>query len=226
MNRKEEEAKVFNKDKKPEGGQAAVKDEPKSNVVDELELERQTNGKLKELLKAAESERDSWMNKYYGSLADVQNLRKEIERDNQVVLKYAGEPFLKELIPFMQSLDQAFRFEPTSDPKSTAWIKGIHLSYKQLLAALSKQGVSMIEPKVGDKFDPSVMEAFETVEADKPDLVHSVWMKGFKLKDRLVQPAAVVVTVERRQPAPVKPEAPKKDEGEKIEVVETKEENK
>lgn len=195
FNRKETKRPVEDSKAEEEDSDIEVETgEKKEDEKDPLEIEKKNVEILKAQLAQAQAEKESWMNKYYSSLADISNLRKEIQRDNEVVIKYAAEPFLKDLIPFMTSMDQAFRFEPADDPKAQGWIRGIHLSYKQLLQALEKQGVKQIAPEPGDKFDSRYMEAMQTVEGDEPDLVHSVWMKGFTLKDRLIQPAAVVVT--------------------------------
>ncbi len=178
-----------------------------ATLLAQLKTERANVEQLKGQLAQAQQEKESWMNKYYSSLADVSNLRKELQRDNELATKYAAEPFLKDLIPFMTSLDQAFRFEPSDDPKAKSWVKGIHLAYKQLLQALEKQGVEQIEPKPGDRFDSRYMEAMQTVEGDKPDTIVSVWMKGFSLKGRLIQPAAVVVMVPKAPAQPQEGEA-------------------
>ena len=166
---------------------------------EELRIERENVEQLKAQLLQMTSEKESWMNKYYTSLADVQNLRKDIQRDSEKARKFAAEPILRKLIPFMQSMDQAFRYEPTDDPKSASWIKGIHLAYRQLTKALEELEIREIDPKIGSPFDAYTMEAMGTVEGDKPDLVGDVLMKGFTLHDRLIQPASVLVTVPRTE---------------------------
>lgn len=176
--------------------------EVKNDKVDDKEsIDKQNIEILKEQLEKATKEKDEWMNKYYSQYADIQNLRKQIAKDNEVLIKFAGEPFLKSIIPFMISMEQSFKYEPQDDPKAQGWIKGIHLSYKQLLSALEKEGVKIIEPKEGDKFDPTYMEAVATYEAEKPDIVRNVFMKGYMLKDRLVYPANVEVSVVKKDDA-------------------------
>lgn len=189
--------------KKENGGQNAQEknhqDETKK-VETKGNLDEKNVEILKEQLIKAEKDKAEWMNKYYAQYADIQNLRKEIARDNETVLKYAGEPFLKSLVPFMVSLDQAFKYEPKDDPKAQGWIKGIHLSYKQLLSALEKEGVKIIDPKPGDKFDPKSMEAVATYEDEKGDVIRNVYMKGYFLKERLITPASVEVSIVRKKP--------------------------
>lgn len=162
---------------------------------------------LKEQLSQLRDEKDKWMNKYYQELADVQNLRKEIQRDNQSLLEYRAMPFIEKLVPFLNSMDMAFKSEP-KDPAVKSWIDGIHMSYKQLWQVMAEEGLTEIDPKVGDEFDPAWMQSMQTVDGEKDDAVSQVFMKGYKLKNRLVSPAMVVVT----KKVVKKPEDEKKDD--------------
>lgn len=162
---------------------------------------------LKEQLSQLRDEKDKWMNKYYQELADIQNLRKEIQRDNQSLLEYRAMPFIEKLVPFLNSMDMAFKSEP-KDPAVKSWIDGIHMSYKQLWQVMAQEGLAEIDPKVGDEFDPAWMQSMQTVDGEKDDAVAQVFMKGYKLKNRLVSPAMVVVT----KKAEKKPEDEKKDD--------------
>lgn len=162
---------------------------------------------LKEQLSQLRDEKDKWMNKYYQELADIQNLRKEIQRDNQSLLEYRAMPFIEKLVPFLNSMDMAFKSEP-KDPAVKSWIDGIHMSYKQLWQVMAEEGLTEIDPKVGDEFDPAWMQSMQTVDGEKNDAVAQVFMKGYKLKNRLVSPAMVVVTKKVEK----KPEDEKKDD--------------
>lgn len=162
---------------------------------------------LKEQLSQLRDEKDKWMNKYYQELADIQNLRKEIQRDNQSLLEYRAMPFIEKLVPFLNSMDMAFKSEP-KDPAVKSWIDGIHMSYKQLWQVMAEEGLTEIDPKVGDEFDPAWMQSMQTVDGEKDDAVAQVFMKGYKLKNRLVSPAMVVVT----KKVVKKPEDEKKDD--------------
>lgn len=164
---------------------------------DALSREERNEELLKVQLKQVQDEKEQWMNKYYTELADVQNLRKDIQRDNEVLLKYRAEPFVERLIPFFNSFDMAFRSEPKDDA-AKGWVSGMHMIYKQLMSALAEEGVTVIDPKVGERFDPHTMESVQGFEDDKPDLVHAVLMKGYMLKDRVLAPASVVVTIPKK----------------------------
>lgn len=193
---KEGTQKVEGKSEGKNGEKTSKEDADKKNVE-----------MLKEQLSQLRDEKDKWMNKYYQELADVQNLRKEIQRDNQSLLEYRAMPFIEKLVPFLNSMDMAFKSEP-KDPAVKSWIDGIHMSYKQLWQVMAQEGLTEIDPKVGDEFDPAWMQSMQTVDGEKDDAVAQVFMKGYKLKNRLVSPAMVVVT----KKVVKKPEDEKKDD--------------
>lgn len=193
---KEGTQKVEGKPEEKNGEKTSKEDVDKKNVE-----------MLKEQLSQLRDEKDKWMNKYYQELADVQNLRKEIQRDNQSLLEYRAMPFIEKLVPFLNSMDMAFKSEP-KDPAVKSWIDGIHMSYKQLWQVMAEEGLTEIDPKVGDEFDPAWMQSMQTVDGEKDDAVAQVFMKGYKLKNRLVSPAMVVVT----KKVVKKPEDEKKDD--------------
>lgn len=192
---KEGTQKVEGKPEGKNGEKTSKEDADKKNVE-----------MLKEQLSQLRDEKDKWMNKYYQELADVQNLRKEIQRDNQSLLEYRAMPFIEKLVPFLNSMDMAFKSEP-KDPAVKSWIDGIHMSYKQLWQVMAEEGLTEIDPKVGDEFDPAWMQSMQTVDGERDDAVAQVFMKGYKLKNRLVSPAMVVVT----KKVVKKPEDEKKD---------------
>lgn len=193
---KEGTQKVEGKPEEKNGEKTSKEDADKKNVE-----------MLKEQLSQLRDEKDKWMNKYYQELADIQNLRKEIQRDNQSLLEYRAMPFIEKLVPFLNSMDMAFKSEP-KDPAVKSWIDGIHMSYKQLWQVMAQEGLTEIDPEVGDEFDPAWMQSMQTVDGEKDDAVAQVFMKGYKLKNRLVSPAMVVVTKKVEK----KPEDEKKDD--------------
>lgn len=202
-----------NKEESPLGevkeGTQKVEGKPEKNgeKTSKQDADKKNVEMLKEQLSQLRDEKDKWMNKYYQELADVQNLRKEIQRDNQSLLEYRAMPFIEKLVPFMNSMDMAFKSEP-KDPAVKSWIDGIHMAYKQLWQVMAEEGLTEIDPKLGDEFDPAWMQSMQTVDGEKDDAVAQVFMKGYKLKNRLVSPAMVVVTKKVEK----KPEDEKKDD--------------
>ena len=126
-------------------------------------------------------------------IIDMDNLRKHIEKDHAQVMKYRSQGFLEALLPSFDNFYNCFKFKP-SDPTLAAYCKGFEMIYNQMSATLENEGVKEIVPSVGDKFDHTTMQAVEVVEGEEDDLVTTVQLKGYMLKDRLVRPAMVVVS--------------------------------
>ena len=86
--------------------------------------------------------------------------------------------------------------EPT-DPALKNYLTGFQYVYRNLVSILENEGVSEIAPKVGDKFDSRTMNAVDTEEGEKENLVLKVYGNGYKLHDRIVRPAMVQVSVRK-----------------------------
>ena len=151
--------------------------------------------KLKEEKDKAVADADYWKNEYYRAYADTKNLRAALEKDHMTAMKYRAEGFIDELLPVLDSFHAVLKNEPT-DPALKNYLIGFQYIYKNLVSALENEGVTEISPKVGDKFSPETMNAIETKETDgEENIVLDVHAKGYKLHDRLIRPANVVVSV-------------------------------
>ena len=175
---KMDENKEIDVEKEIDSDESSKKDEKKSK---------------KEKIEYLESQVAYWKNKYYEAYADMDNLRKHIEKDHAQVMKYRSQGFLEALLPSFDNFYNCFKFKP-SDPTLAAYCKGFEMIYNQMSATLENEGVKEIVPSVGDKFDHTTMQAVEVVEGEEDDLVTTVQLKGYMLKDRLVRPAMVVVS--------------------------------
>lgn len=135
------------------------------------------------------------------ALADVENTKKRLQREQEDLRRYAAETILRELLPIMDSLGQALvAVDKQSDPEAVT--KGVHLIYRQLLGLLEKEGVQRI-PTVGERFDPHRHEAVAQVEVDdhhaEGTVVEEVQV-GYTMHGRVIRPAMVKVakkTVDR-----------------------------
>ena len=163
-------------------------------VKEEVEVEENSIVKeLEEQVSKLTEEASSWKNRYYEAYADMDNLRKKMEKDHQVMFKYRGQGFLEALLPVFDNFYYCFKFKP-EDPTLAAYCKGFEMIYNQMVQALEAEGVKEIVPELNKKFDPSVMQAVDVEDGEEDDLVLKVMNKGYMLKDRLVRPAMVVVS--------------------------------
>ena len=170
---------------------------------EELKVEEEFHGKkgLKAKLEKKDEEIESlhaqvdhWKNEYYRAYADTQNLRKSLEKDHLEAMKYRIEGFVDNLLPILDSFHVVLMNHP-DDPMIKNYVLGFSYVYKNLLAVLEEEGVKEILPNVGDKFDPREMEAVEAIEDEgEENLILKVNLNGYKLHDRLIRPARVVVS--------------------------------
>lgn len=149
---------------------------------------------------------EHWKNEYYRAYADMQNLRKQVEKDHREAIRYRAAGFIENLIPILDGFHMALQAEAKSEEMKNFLI-GFEFIYRNLVSVLENEGVSEICPKVGDKFDPSTMQAIETVyeEGCEPNKVLKVNVKGYKLHEHLIRPSIVVVSTNKK-------DEPKKEE--------------
>ena len=142
---------------------------------------------------------EHWKNEYYRAYADMQNLRKDVEKDHREAIKYRAIGFVENLLPILDGFHMALKAEATTEEMKN-FLVGFQFIYRNLVSVLESEGVSEIAPKVGDEFDPNVMQAIETVydENAKPNKVLKVNVNGYKLHERLVRPSIVVVSTNKK----------------------------
>ena len=151
-----------------------------------------------ELLKA-KSDAEHWKNEYYKAYADMANLRKQIEKDHRESLKYRIEGFAENLLSILDAFDMALKNKPTTTEMKN-YLIGFEYVHNSLLSVLENEGIQILEPKIGDKFDENTMHAVETKESDgEENLITEVRMKGYKLHDHLIRAAMVTVS---KHPSP------------------------
>jgi len=147
---------------------------------------------LKEALAAKEKESKDNYERYLRAVAELDNYKKRAAREKADILKYGKEDLVKDVLPFLDSLDRALEHKDTSDAQ--AFKDGIALIQDQLLCCLKKHGVERIE-SAGADFDPNFHEALMQMDsADHQDnQVVSEMEKGYLLNGRLIRPSRVCV---------------------------------
>ena len=127
-------------------------------------------------------------------MADVENLRKRLHRDKEEFSKYAAERLVRELLPIVDSLDQALR-AAAQKPDLAAMTQGVQLIYRQLMDVLARAGVTRIET-LGKPFDPHQHEAVAQARADDHQadgtIVEEVQV-GYLMHGKMLRPAMVKV---------------------------------
>ncbi len=142
--------------------------------------------RLEEEKQRAGKHYESWQR----SAADYQNYKRRMEEERREVARLASISLIINLLPLMDDIERALR---NVDPKlaGLTWIDGIWMIYRKFEAVLQNAGVTEIEADA-QQFDPAVHEAISEVDGEEGKVV-SVVQKGYKLGDRVIRPAMVVV---------------------------------
>lgn len=158
---------------------------------DQNEAQTESIPGTEELLRQAEllieEHKDAWMR----AKAETENIRKRAQLDIANAHKYAVENFSTELLAVKDSLEKALAVENAS---IEAMKDGVELTLKQLNAVFTKFNLEEIDP-AGQKFDPHQHQAISAIDSkEAPNTVVQVLQKGYKLNDRIIRPALVIVS--------------------------------
>jgi molecular chaperone GrpE len=149
----------------------------------------------------AANENASLRDRLLRALAEVENTRRRAERSVVDAREYGISDFAAELLSVVDNLQRAVASaEDRTDqtPVDAALLDGVRATQRQLLATLGRFGVKRIEAR-GVSFDPNLHEAMAEVEDDSRPLksVVSVLEDGYRIHDRLLRPARVIVAKPR-----------------------------
>lgn len=152
-------------------------------------------------LSKAKAQCDEYLAGWKRAMADYANLKKDTERQREELSKYVLAGFLEKLLPTIDSLNKAIEQQPQLkegelvDVKKVAqWIDGVGFIRSQIDAALGAAGVTPIKEQ-DVPFDPVLHEAMMAEKHTKaaPGTVLKVLQTGYKMHDRVLRPAKVVV---------------------------------
>jgi molecular chaperone GrpE len=151
--------------------------------------------KLKEDLKKCQKEKQEYLDGWQRAKADFVNLKKRAEQDKKEFAKYANEEFVVELLPVMDSFDQATANKEAWEQAPAEWRTGIEFIHTQLKTILENHGVKELDP-VGETFDPEHHHSVDTVKVESPDeddKIVEVTQKGYALGEKIIRHPSVRV---------------------------------
>src|SRR2546423_3593967 len=168
-----------------------------------------TKAELEEQLAALEAERDEHLNDLKRVAADFENYRKRVARDQESLVARAHERLVKELLPVLDDLERALA--AAEEHEEAKLEEGVRLVHQELKRALDREGLAEIE--TNGRFDPHVHEALLTQPSDAEEgSVIEVVQKGYRLGDRVVRPARVVIAAPPAPEQAVRDGEPAEDE--------------
>ncbi len=132
--------------------------------------------------------------------ADFENYKKSAIKERSELIRYGAERILTDLLDLLDNFDRALAMDLTPE-NMQSFKEGMSLTRNGFHKMLSKFGVQPVECD-GAKFDPSLHEALSSEETDrvKPGHISQVFKKAYKLHDRIIRPAQVVVAKEISTP--------------------------
>lgn len=155
-----------------------------ANAADEL---NRLQGELAELKAKSADLADQFLR----AKAEAENARRRAEDEVAKARKFGIESFAESLLPVCDSLDAALAIENATAEQLR---EGSDATLRQLMSALERNKVVIVNPEAGTKFDPHQHQAISMVPADQEaNTVVSVLQKGYLIFDRVLRPALVTV---------------------------------
>ena len=169
---------------------------------------------LKAIIQALQTELDSLKNQSLRLLADMDNLRKRMEREKEETAKYAIGKFAADVVNVADNFERATNAVPEGaadeDGPFKSLVEGVTMTEREFQNVLERHGVHRLDPG-GEAFNPHKHQA--VMEVQNPDVapgtIVQVFQPGYMIDDRVLRPAMVVVAKGGVKPGakPVEPEA-------------------
>lgn len=156
------------------------------------------------MLAEIERQRDEYLRMAREKQAEFENYQKRAAKEREEERKFLNRAFAADLLPALDNLDRALAAAPKDDPLA----QGVISTQRQLLDILGRHGVQKMEVVPGVPFDANEHQAvMQQPSANIPaGAVAQVFAAGYKIHDRILRPASVVVS----SGASLQPEAPAK----------------
>jgi molecular chaperone GrpE len=171
--------------------------DPAREQLDQIEQRDQVPGhapgpgpEVEARLAAAEAKAEEHLNDLKRLAAEFENYKKRTAREQASLSTRAAERLVKELLPIVDDLERAL--QAAEEHEEAKLEEGVRLVHRQLASALEREGLAEIE--TDGKFDPHVHEALlsQPSEAEEGSVIE-VLQKGYRLGDRVLRPARVVI---------------------------------
>lgn len=179
------------KPKKPSPKKAAKPEEPESEKTSPDQPEEESE--VESLREEVQQLQDALAR----TQAELVNLQKRHEREREAAARYRVEPLARELLEILDAMEEARDAMARDEGVPEAVREGQALTLRHMVNVFDKFSIEVIDPS-GETFDPKLHEAVAMQPAGEfaPGSVMEVFRKGYRLQDRLLRPARVVVASE------------------------------
>lgn len=179
------------KSKKPSPKKTAEPEEPKSGEAPPDQPEEESE------VESLREEMQQLQDALARTQAELVNLQKRHEREREAAARYRVEPLARELLEILDAMEEAQDAMTRDEGVPEAVREGQALTLRHMVNIFDKFSIEVIDPS-GEAFDPQLHEAVAMQPAGEfaPGSVMEVFRKGYRLQDRLLRPARVVVASE------------------------------
>ncbi|MGV2786992.1 nucleotide exchange factor GrpE [Clostridium perfringens] len=127
--------------------------------------------------------------------ADFDNYRRRTQKEKEDLGKYASSKLITELLPVIDNFERALQASE-ENPEFESFSKGVNMIFRQLESVLATEGLTAMK-SVGEPFNPEYHQAIMQVESDEYEegIVVEEVQKGYMLKDKVLRPAMVKVSM-------------------------------
>lgn len=181
----------------PEGGSGPAQDSTEGRKAEEADQKQSASPDMDGRIAELEKKNAELQDQYLRKAADFDNYRKRMIREKQEAIDFANTNLLVDLVPVLDDFDRAMQAcgSPEEGSVAMSFLKGIAMIRNQLGSMLENKYGLQYYPVLGEHFDPHMHEAVATVPSPdaKEPVVSEEFVKGYKLKDRVIRLAKVVV---------------------------------
>ena len=184
-------------DQRDEDPKRTTLNEPDRTGAEEVfESSAETIEQLRLQLEEQKAEAAANQDRYLRERAELENVKKRLQREKTEAVRYACESLIRDLLPFIDNLERAVE-HAEGGGNGQPLVEGVRLVLKGALDLLERHGVKRIDA-TGERFDPNLHEALLQVpDADRaPNHVVEQFLPGYQMHERLLRPAQVSVSTQ------------------------------
>ena len=163
------------------------------SLIDDFVADNDQVVDVAELLEELQKTNDQNLDMAQRAQAELANYRKRVDDERLTQQQYANSRLIIRLLPIVDELEMALEHSGNAEI-NTSWLDGIKLIHRKVIQMLEAEGLHKIDA-IGQAFDPLQHEAVSTEDSNEvaTGYILEVLRNGYKLHDRIIQPAQVVV---------------------------------
>lgn len=199
------------KEIKKENLKEELADSINDSGIEEIVLLKQSLEEKDEIIENLKNEISNYKDSLLRMKADFDNFKKRLNKEKEDYIKYLTIKIIEDILPIIDNFTRAIN--SFNGPEDDPFFKGIVMIEKSLEEVLSKKYNCISFGSQGDIFDPNLHEAISITEDEnvKGTIVKEVYQKGYRIDDKIIRTAKVLVTKEKKKDTDKEKEAEQKE---------------